>query len=124
MDTANPSKENSITPGRRPPLLARIVIVRSDIVLVRRSEGNWTLGECPEPEAWVTLPGQQELITFQDFGQIIRLHCGDDGISGHRVYSIVEISVEYTYLMIEDQGAIASADKHVSPKRWGPLCRQ
>ena len=124
LDPTRSSIEDSITPCRGPPFLARVVVVRSDIVLVRRSEGDRTLGEGSESEAWVPLPRQKELIPFQEFAQIVRLHCADDGISRHGVDAIVEISVEHTYLVVQDQGAIAPADIHVSSKRWIPLSRQ
>lgn len=123
-DTTDPSREDSITPRRRSPLLARVIIVCSDVVLVRWRKGDRTLGKGSESEAWVPLPGQQKLIPFQEFAQVIRLDCVDDGVSGHGVDTIVEIPVEYTYLMIEDQGAIASANIHVSSKRCISLCRQ
>lgn len=119
-----PSIEDSITPRRRSFFFARVVIVRSDIVLVRRSKGNRPLDEGSESKAWVPLPGQIQLIPFQEFAQVIGLHGVDDGISRHGVDAIIEIAAEYTYLVVQDQGAIASTDIRVSPKPWIPLCRK
>lgn len=110
LDPPHTTVKQPITPRGTPLLLARVVIIRANVVLVRRRECDWHFLERPQSEAWILAARREKLVAVEEFREIIRFHGFDDGFPRYRVDAVVQVAVHDADLVIEDHGAVAAAD--------------
>lgn len=108
-----PAIENPITPRRGPFLLTRIVLVRTNIVLVRRGKSDGCFVERAQPETRVLAARSEELVAVEEFGEVVLADGVDDDVAGDRVDAVVEVAVYNADFVVHDHGAVAAADEVV-----------
>ena len=110
LDPPHAPVQQPIAPRRTPLLLTRVVIIRADIVLVRRRKGDGHFAERAEAEARVLAARGEELVAVEQFGQILLPDRFDDRVAWDRVDAVVQVAVHDADFVIEDHGAVAAAD--------------
>ena len=117
LNAADATVQDPITPRRGPMLLARVVIVRPDIVLIRWGERDRRLIESPQPERGIPSARDKELVSFEQLGQVVGFDGFDNGVPTHGIDAVIKIAVQDADFVVHDHAAVSAADEIVDTLR-------
>ena len=128
LDLPQTPEKHTIAPSRRALLLARVVVVRVDVVLVRGVKRDGRLGESAQPEARVLLTREQQLVALEEAREVLVFDVLDDGVAAHGVDAVVEVAVEDADLVVHNHAAVAAGCEDVRVRNSGVvgewICRE
>lgn len=104
-------EQDPVTPRRRPLLITTVVVVCADVVLVRRPELDLALLKITQPQTGVLAAGQEQLVSIDEFLEVLGFDGVHDRVAGHGVDPVVEVAGEDAELVVHDQGAVATVDE-------------
>lgn len=102
LDAADAAIQDAVAPGGRTLLLARIVLITTNVVFIGWRKGDRSFDEAAESEAWILSSRRQKLVTLKEFGKVVLSDGVDDHVTRDGINTVVKITVQEANFMVHD----------------------